>query len=211
MLSPSNSKLINLPTELLHQIIAHFDTNKELNTLQTCKLLYTLANPHLYQTSTTQKATDVLFWAAAKGRAPTAKRRLEYGADIHASSPETVPVGLTFLFIAAQEDHPAVVDLLLAHEQPGAPSVRDAAVWPGEGRSVLSYAAESRSAQVVEYLLSREDIDADAADRGGATPLWRDADIGQPTTLRLLLDTNKVDVSFRHRGHGEAHGRPTGY
>ncbi|KAL4797179.1 hypothetical protein BDV19DRAFT_48989 [Aspergillus venezuelensis] len=218
--------LTTLPPELLIQIFTNLYSDKETNILaQTCKPLYALANPHLYQTSTAKKPTEVLFWASRKGRVSTAKRCLQYGADIRAQSPHSKPPGLTPLFVSARGDHVAVVELLLSHvlahehEHEGYPraspspsatamaSIQDLTSSPGIDGSLLSFAAEHGSAQVVAYLLSRADIDTDAQDRGGATPFWRAADATQPGTLGLLLTTEGkkrpgVDVNFRFQGIG---------
>jgi ankyrin repeat protein len=61
--------------------------------------------------------------------------------------------------------------------------------------AVLSWAAEHGHKMIVEFLLSKHDIDADVIDLKGQTPLWLAVKNKQEAIVKLLLATSKVNVN----------------
>ncbi|KAL2866400.1 ankyrin repeat-containing domain protein [Aspergillus lucknowensis] len=186
-------QLLDLPNELLKQIGERIEQERDINAFaQTNRLLYQVANSHLYRTNARNSAGSALLWAAKEGRESTAQLCINHGADVH-TTVSTRPIdedGLGPLLLAVTEDHSSVVNLLLA--QPGvSPNA-----YLSRGRTLLSYAAECGSIGVLGLLLSRDDVDPDLKDGGGATPLWRAADRARPDAVKLLLATGRVDVNF---------------
>ncbi|KAL4876222.1 hypothetical protein BJY04DRAFT_200378 [Aspergillus karnatakaensis] len=64
-----------------------------------------------------------------------------------------------------------------------------------DGRTLLSWAAEHGVTDVVEYLLSRDDIEVDLKDSDGATPLWWASRRANTDIVKMLSATGKVDVN----------------
>jgi ankyrin repeat protein len=61
-------------------------------------------------------------------------------------------------------------------------------------RTVLSYLAELGRPTIVKLLLSMGNVDVDAKDFNGQTPLWRAVENGHDAVVKLLLDTGNVNV-----------------
>ncbi|KAL2783509.1 ankyrin repeat-containing domain protein [Aspergillus keveii] len=64
-----------------------------------------------------------------------------------------------------------------------------------DGRTLLSFAAETNATRVVELLLAKQEINVDPADDRGATPLWYATWSGWSEVVRLLIATGKVNVN----------------
>ncbi|KAL7929878.1 ankyrin repeat-containing domain protein [Trichoderma chlorosporum] len=100
----------------------------------------------------------------------------------------------TFLSLAAERGHQAVVELLLARNFIEADS-KDI-----DGRTPLSWAAEKGHPGVANILLARSDVVPDSKDVDGRTPLSWAAEQGQESVVEALLACGKVDADFMDKG-----------
>jgi ankyrin repeat protein len=198
--------LLDLPNELLTQISKSIPHEADINAFaQTNRLLYTITNSHLYHHNAQHSASSTLLWAAAEGRENTVRLCLDNGADPTTSIEWNGIDGVTPLYLAAARDRLSVVKLLLGQQ---AVELRTALVVadllsPGGDRTLLSWAAEKGSTQVVEFLVSIDGVDPDAEDAQGATPLWRAAERARADVVRVLLGTGRVDVNFAKEAEDE--------
>lgn len=94
----------------------------------------------------------------------------------------------TFLSLAAERGHEAVVDLLLAHHDID-PDTQDI-----DGRTPLSWVAEKGHNTIAEMLLARNDVAPDSRDMDDRTPLSWAAEQGHESMVRLLLACSDVDA-----------------
>ncbi|KAL7782062.1 ankyrin repeat-containing domain protein [Trichoderma afarasin] len=94
----------------------------------------------------------------------------------------------TFLSLAAERGHEAVVDLLLAHHGIEA-DTKDI-----DGRTPLSWAAEKGHSTIAEMLLARNDVAPDSKDMDERTPLSWAAEQGHGFVVQMLLACNDVDA-----------------
>ena len=130
------------------------------------------------------------FWlnqAAAEGQEVIVQRLLEEGADLNSKD----YYGQTPLSRAAEEEHEAVVRLLLSRDDVAVDS-RDK-----KGRTSLSWAAMIGQEAVVRLLLSRDDVAVDSRDNEGRTPLSWAAEEEHEAVVRLLLSRDDVTVNSR--------------
>lgn len=176
-----------------------------------------------------------LSWAAENGHDVVAKLLLE--VDVRVNSQDAI-LHYTPLSYAARNGHEAVVRVLLTAElvnpeyldRGGRNSLSLAAEGGSQAtvkalldfgtvvesvnfriddRTPLSYAAENGHVGVVELLLQREDVDINARDGKGRTPLWHacvngstdteegHGGIGGHETVALLLLERGADVDAR--------------
>jgi ankyrin repeat protein len=198
--------LLGLPNELLTQISKSIPHEADINAFaQTNRLLYAITNLHLYQHNAQHSASSALFWAAAEGRESTARLCLDNGADPTILIERDGINGVTPLYLAAARDRLGVVKLLLGQqgvELRTALAVADLRSPAGD-RTLLSWAAEKGSSEVVEFLVSIDGVDPDAEDAEGATPLWRAAERAHADVVRVLLRTGRVDVNFAKEAEDE--------
>ncbi|KAI9665065.1 MAG: hypothetical protein M1821_006513 [Bathelium mastoideum] len=94
------------------------------------------------------------------------------------------------LGLAAEHGHEGVVKLLL---KTGKAAVNE----PFNGFSLLGLAAKTGQEAVVKLLLERGEVDANAMDQYGNTPLMIAASSGHEAVAKLLLDIGKVDVNSK--------------
>ncbi|KAL3467439.1 ankyrin repeat-containing domain protein [Aspergillus heterothallicus] len=190
--------LLDLPNELLNHIGKSIVHEADINAFaRTNHLLYKLANPHLYRHNAQHSFSSALIWAAKEGRESTAQLCLDHGAKTADSIEWDGLAAVTPLYLAAAMDRLAIVRMLLGEfsDQRIALVAADS-MSPMKDRTLLSWAAEKGSTQVVAYLISLEDVDPDAKDDGGATPLWRAAEWARAGVVRVLLGTGRVNVNF---------------
>ena len=63
------------------------------------------------------------------------------------------------------------------------------------GYTALSWSAAQGNGEVVQLLLSRNDVNADKPNNAGETPLWRASQNGYVGVVKLLLARNDVDAN----------------
>ncbi|KAL2862585.1 ankyrin repeat-containing domain protein [Aspergillus lucknowensis] len=190
--------LIDLPNELLHLISTSLEHERDINAFaKTNRHLYNLVNPHLYQVNAQYNDSSALIWAVRKQRSSTMELCLANRADPHATTTWvswSIVDDVTPLFIAAGEDwEEGVRRLLLAQPEPE----MTPDMYFLYGRTLLSWAAEYGSLNVVRYLVSRDNVDPHLKDGEGATPLWRAAAHCRAEVVRLLLATGRADVNVQ--------------
>ncbi|KAH7088133.1 hypothetical protein FB567DRAFT_523733 [Paraphoma chrysanthemicola] len=72
--------------------------------------------------------------------------------------------------------------------------------WEYSGkRGLLSYAAELGQATMAAYLIDQRNLDLDAEDPNGQTPLWLAIQNENDAVVELLLSTKKVDINKTNR------------
>lgn len=133
-----------------------------------------------------------LMVASAKGFVPIVTKIVEKGANVHAANEDEN----TALHMAARRGHLQVVDILL--DSGANPMSRN--MW---GETPLIYAAEEGGLTTVKRLISRPDVEVDAEDAEGQTPLVSACLTGQPEVVRTLLkaganceNLDKVDLTL---------------
>ena len=127
-------------------------------------------------------------------------RRLLQRADIDADAPDQYGL-FSPLWLAAQQGHAAIVELLLAHK----PAVDVNRTCPGGfDQTPLWCAATGGYAAVVKLLLQRADVDVNAADSVyGETPLHRAAAEGFVSVVELLLKHRHIQVNAVDGSYGD--------
>ncbi len=105
--------------------------------------------------------------------------------------------GYTPLMLAARFGREGVVTLLLATG-----AVDAAAACNHRKLTALHCAAEGGHEAVVRELLGREEVDVNAGDDIGATPIMFAANEGHEGVVRLLLATGRVDLEVEACGDG---------
>ncbi|KAK2751869.1 hypothetical protein FQN54_008541 [Arachnomyces sp. PD_36] len=190
MASRRETSLLDLPNELLEHITEYLELEPDINVLcQTNRRLYGLFDNCLYRHNVAQSGSSALLWAAAVGREVTVLKLLKEGANVHTTN----RLQKTPLFLAAQNGHDAVLQLLLSVDG------IDADAQNNEELTPLTLAAIGGHKKVVELLLARYDVDADHSAMGGIgpSPLSYAALNGQEDVVSLLLATGRVDPNFK--------------
>ncbi|KAF9894991.1 hypothetical protein FE257_004615 [Aspergillus nanangensis] len=122
-----------------------------------------------------------LWNAAALGREAIVRLFLHHYVNLDATDSDCMSV----LATAIEHGHESVAMLLLAEAENSGDL--DASMEECRGRSPLSLAAEHGMAGVVEMLLARDDVDVNARDGGGMTPLLWATWLGKEAVARVLL------------------------
>jgi ankyrin repeat protein len=112
----------------------------------------------------------------------------------HSNYSQEVPRRITGLHLTAYFGVEYVVNLLLETVRVEADS-KDGI----DGRTPLSWAAESGHAAVVKLLLDTGKVEADSKNNWGRTPLWFAAGSGHINIVQLLLDTGKAEADSKDR------------
>jgi WD40 repeat protein len=138
------------------------------------------AFPFIY--STGNPANDRLIEAAGEGRTDAVETLLNLGADVNAARD-----GITALWYAAFERHPATVEFLL--NRGAKPNVR-----PATGFSPLMLAVQNNDFATAQ-ILATHGADLELPDPEGYTPLMMAALVGNSSMVKFLLDKgSKVDA-----------------
>lgn len=90
--------LLSLPNELLFEIAARLQNQKDINSLTTtCCQAYSLLNGYLYKYNIQHGNSSALLWALQRGSVSTAKKCLQMGADLEAdvAGSDTPPLTAT--------------------------------------------------------------------------------------------------------------------
>ena len=125
---------------------------------------------------------NALMLAAREGHTAIVERLLAAGADVNAKD----YAGNTALILAADRGHTAIVKLLL----------EEGADVNANGSYALIDAAEGGWTDIVELLLAAPDINVNAKDEDGGTPLMAAAYEGHTATVELLLAAG-ADVNVK--------------
>lgn len=183
--------LFHLPTELILEVGAYLEAEKDINSLcQTSRRLYSILNPHLYRINS-RSSPSALTWAVLCGIESTARISIENGAEVGWKDLG----GYGLLTLATQRSHIEIIRLLL---QTGKVDVD---LKDNGGRTPLSWAAEFGEEGVVELLLGTGSVDVNLKDNQGRTPLSWAAENGNEGVVKLLLETGRVDIDSRdHEG-----------
>ena len=189
---------LNLPNEILFEIIDHLDREQDIYSLiRVHTRFHNLFDDYLYCYNIEHRKYSPLFWAVKHGRESTARELLHLGADVNlklrASSDGTEPrVDLTPLHLASLKGNLAMVKLLLEAGADPEARVR-------ESLTPLFFALVARH-EVVALTISRhisnvQDCVVDLA--GRLTPLHVACQQGLWTFARFFLcagaDVNAVD------------------
>lgn len=104
-------ELLELPTELLLCIFEHIDSFKDMNALcQASRALYELFNDELHRLYVVTHGNMGLIKAVVQGQGTTAKRFINWGADIEERD---IEIGRTPLIWASVRKDVAIVMMLL--------------------------------------------------------------------------------------------------
>ncbi|KAJ6438056.1 putative AC transposase [Purpureocillium lavendulum] len=175
-----------LPAEVLH-LVATWLSERDANALARASIhLWHVLDEYLYRRNIQLFDASSFHWAVKNGRAHSAKKAINAGADVNRgkdSFNDQLP-----LILAAKYSYLSLMELLL--ETPGIQvNPRDS-----KGRTPLSWAAAIGCADLISLLLASDGIHADAGDKGSRRPLWWAAALGRPTAVRLLLNSQQVTV-----------------
>ncbi|MVW78599.1 ankyrin repeat domain-containing protein [Bordetella sp. 02P26C-1] len=167
--------------------------------------VHTLLAGHASVDVTDRAGYSALMWAAAAGHADTVKVLLGY--EVCERSPESDhPVGIdrrdqhgnTALMLAVRAGHYEVVEVLIAR---GA----DVNAANMHGERALSIAIALGRHRMVRLLCDRQELDLNAMDPKGVTPLMQAADYASATydssILNLLLKRSIRTEMRDHDGH----------
>ncbi|MGD0498248.1 MAG: ankyrin repeat domain-containing protein [Bryobacteraceae bacterium] len=125
--------------------------------------------------TTGNPANDRLIEAAGEGRKDEVEALLSHGADVDAARD-----GITALWYAASEQHPAIVEFLL--NRGAEPNTR-----PGSGFSPLMRGVQNDDLATVQVLVEHG-ADLELPDPDGNTPLMMAALLGESSMVKFLLD-----------------------
>ncbi|RYP10462.1 hypothetical protein DL764_000645 [Monosporascus ibericus] len=154
---------------------------------------------------------------------------LQHSKDTIISADSKDKHGQTPLFLAAEQGHEAVVELLVERDDVEADSKDEDGQTPlllaarkgheavvkllverddvetdskdENGRTPLSWAAEWRAEAVVKLLVGRNDVETDSKDEDGRTPLSWAAERGHEAVVKLLVGRDDVETDSKD-GHG---------
>ncbi|KAJ6028685.1 hypothetical protein N7540_004261, partial [Penicillium herquei] len=186
-------------------------------------LLENGANPYLEASAKNCDGRMPLSVAAENGNENIVKLLLERGVHPDSKSAATNSSGYTPLWRAISRGHEAVVRMLLqrgadpASNRGGLLSLLRAAERGQEAlvlmlltkhgvdlvsrdrkrRTLLSYAAEKWSFEVMQFILHREEVEINVVDYIGRTPLSYAAEAGQEAVVELLLMRDERGVNFK--------------
>jgi ankyrin repeat protein len=182
---------------------------------RTCRFLYNVANPILYARNAKNEGSSALLWAGKTGSMETAKLCIKYGANVdtyaddlrtplilaadngHVKLAEVLLAcpgtyisecdvdGNSATFLAAKNDDPEMLDLLLHH---GA----DADQVHRDGMGLLHI--PDLSIRAMQILL-RYGANPGQMDSAGKTPLTRAVKSGSIPHVALLLDWSAGDMT----------------
>jgi hypothetical protein len=226
----ANNHLDALPNEILEMIVYKtiknpFDIYAVLANVrtisriaQTCRRLYSVANPILYRWSIQHGRCSGLFWAARKDRVDVFKRFIESGAPVNIVVTDRTPVMTAITFSSID-----IVRYLLTlpdvdwnrtsihhgmaplHVSMSCPTeittlllnckdvlIDEQTGW--ERHTALHYASERNMMSEAKILLERG-ANPDARNYRGWSPLNFAAVRGHTDMVRLLLETGEADVN----------------
>ncbi|KAF7121630.1 hypothetical protein CNMCM5793_009101 [Aspergillus hiratsukae] len=178
--------LLNLPLDLLYEIASHL-YDHDLNTLlRTCPPLYTVFNFELYRRDARRNRSRALFWSVQHNRNFTLSKSLEAGARAPWA---------TLLWLAVDNDAVHVIKVLVEQDGVDINMVEQFNGIPLWKIPLLGKAVVKRSAKIVRFLLTREDLDPNIKDDEGKTPLayaaWRCFN----DMVKILLKSPHLDVN----------------
>lgn len=179
--------LVDLPAEILY-LVAGWLSERDANALTRASVhLHHVLDEYLYRRNVQLFGASSFYWAVTNGRADTAQKAIDAGANVNRGKDGTND--LLPLILVAKYGQPLLMKLLLA--TPGIyVNARDS-----NGRTPLSWAAGTGSAGTISLLLAANGIHADAGDKGSRRPLWWAAALGRPTAVRLLLNSQQVTIN----------------
>jgi ankyrin repeat protein len=111
----SRITLLDLPNELILQIVDHLGEQRYINPLTRLnQRFHDILNDHLYHFNILTRGSDGLLWAAKYDRLSTARRLLHLGANVNARINYTTGrIGLTPLHHASEHGHLKMARMLL--------------------------------------------------------------------------------------------------
>jgi ankyrin repeat protein len=195
--------LLGLPCELSLSIVEQLESERDINALtQTCRQLYTILNPFLYQ-YTLRSSDKAITWAAKNGMEGACQKLLAEAAML----PDRENCAMDMLRLAAAEGHEGLVTWLLSTghidpsdlnpKLPPVPSDRKAIPDPP-----LFCAAAGGHVGVVRLLLEHPSADPNVTHKYGRTALSLAAENGHEAVVELLLEQPAIEPNMSN-----LHGR----
>ncbi|KAI9923495.1 hypothetical protein MW887_008607 [Aspergillus wentii] len=172
----SNTKITDLPTELLWSIVLSLRGNEISALARASRNLYHRLRLALFKFNIDHQSSSALHWAITNGYLKLAKTLLRSGANINAFFK-----GRTPLMMAVISGSNSMTRLLLGRNDV------EVNLQTTAGKSALWYSIEKGSSTIVRQLLRHPDIKVDLQDRDRQTPLLLAVFLGKEKLAKFLL------------------------
>ncbi|KAK3173937.1 hypothetical protein K4F52_010361 [Lecanicillium sp. MT-2017a] len=171
-----------LPTELILEIASKLTDRQAVNAFaRSCRFLYERINPYLYK-ERGLRDNYALLWAAEMGKDKTARRAIQYGADVNASL-DCAPTVAAF---SGRADDTKPLESRLS------------GYTAFSGRPLL-IAVYVKSIELVKLLLAHKKIDVNLRGTRSETALHIACQAGNPDIVKMLTAHPDIDINARMR------------